>query len=577
MVDSKLLLQENEFDDIKKIENILNIKNPYDWNKIPYQSLKKIQKENTSIKILKKCNDNLFTLLQNRYPTINMNGVYLSQKKEISFWSSIENQKKFLMHVKEINNCQWNQLKRSTILLFGGNYLFKIYKNIPDAVRILFPDEYDDLIFTSSNNENKKSWGYWKLKENQKQLLLQIIDKYSLHSPLDIKVQHVIDNGGASILRHFPILKDLILFHFPDQLDHFFKLGGNMPKYFWSDVNNQRKFLDYFAKKNNINGPADWYNISRKDIENAGGRSLFDYYLSLFDALCKIYPDNSWNIFIDRKRVTKNFWKETKNHRDFFDFVQKKLNLSNIEDLCKVSAQQIKDLGGQRVLLHYNSVFHAIEEIYPDVSWDVYKRISLPQQFWDSKENIFKFIKKLEEVYCINEMDDWYRISREQIVRCKGSRLLQKYGNLISILQVVYPDYSWDENRMKNISKRATQRWMFLCISKLFPEGTELLEDYIHPTLSRISQKSIQFDTWLPKYNLAFEYQGEHHYKENPVYGSLELYQERDAEKISICNLYNIKIVVIPYWWDGTQISLHSYIKEQTNYDKLENVIIVKE
>lgn len=55
--------------------------------------------------------------------------------------------------------------------------------------------------------------------------------------------------------------------------------------------------------------------------------------------------------------------------------------------------------------------------------------------------------------------------------------------------------------------------------------GTEVMEEYTHSELSTLAQTPIQFDVWLPSYNLAFEYQGQHHYRDVMIFGLQKLYK----------------------------------------------------
>jgi hypothetical protein len=43
-------------------------------------------------------------------------------------------------------------------------------------------------------------------------------------------------------------------------------------------MDNQRSFLEQFAKKNNITKLDDWYSITNRDVLEAGGNSLLHIY-----------------------------------------------------------------------------------------------------------------------------------------------------------------------------------------------------------------------------------------------------------------------------------------------------------
>lgn len=68
----------------------------------------------------------------------------------------------------------------------------------------------------------------------------------------------------------------------------------------------------------------------------------------------------------------------------------------------------------------------------------------------------------------------------------------------------------------------------------------------------------MELDIWVPGYNLAIEYQGEQHYHNlQQMSSSLALsYHERDKLKEEKCKDLNIRLVVVPYWWDQSLESL---------------------
>jgi len=69
----------------------------------------------------------------------------------------------------------------------------------------------------------------------------------------------------------------------------------------------------------------------------------------------------------------------------------------------------------------------------------------------------------------------------------------------------------------------------------------------------------VQIDIWVPLFNLAIEYQGEHHFHEIRGFGpsgTLALYTSRDQLKTRLAADQNVNFITIPYWWDGEMSSL---------------------
>lgn len=129
--------------------------------------------------------------------------------------------------------------------------------------------------------------------------------------------------------------------------------------------------------------------------------------------------------------------------------------------------------------------------------------------------------------------------------------IFPKFGHIIRALKFGFPEINWDEKKAQSRQKRSTQWWLKEKISEILP-GTEIIEEYRHPDLFWNSGgRSVEFDIWIPKYNIAVEYHGEQHYFDiHAAFGSSDLYSERDTRKQQLCEEHGITYIVVPYWWD---------------------------
>jgi len=129
---------------------------------------------------------------------------------------------------------------------------------------------------------------------------------------------------------------------------------------------------------------------------------------------------------------------------------------------------------------------------------------------------------------------------------------------LAFLLPIIYPNHPWDIGRLAFRTKptKSSQRMFALTVQEIFPES-EVHEDYIHQHLYFKSGQNIQFDVFLEQEKLAFEYQGEQHFRDIYALGSPQWkYVERDEEKRVECKAHGITLIEIPYWWDFEKESL---------------------
>eukprot|EP01124_Arcella_intermedia_P021968 TRINITY_DN3174_c0_g1_i5.p1 TRINITY_DN3174_c0_g1~~TRINITY_DN3174_c0_g1_i5.p1 ORF type:complete len:431 (+),score=96.59 TRINITY_DN3174_c0_g1_i5:19-1311(+) len=178
---------------------------------------------------------------------------------------------------------------------------------------------------------------------------------------------------------------------------------------------------------------------------------------------------------------------------------------------------------------------------------------------WSSPAEVLAFLEHAKEQLHISQPSDWYRISRSEISRVGGKNLFNVFGGLGKALEVGYPDCVWDHGKFGVRGKKSAQRWLCVMLQQVLPEKTHIFEDFSHPHLfwDDISNHKIEIDIWVPEYQLALEYQGEHHYNEIcSAYGPLALYIDRDMRKKQRCAEEGITLLTIPYWWDRKKESL---------------------
>lgn len=544
-----------------KISEKYKIEKQEDWKQIGYNIVRKEGGHG----LLKKYSS-FVDALQEIYPEKQWDVTKSRKMPPKGYWKSLDVQRKQLDKFKEEkgikNHSDWKNLSVKEFIAFeGGIGILNQYSSYYEMLQTIYPKE-DWNIF---QDVKKVSRNYWKSKENQKKFLDQLAIELNINSLDDWLMMDNKKFGekGNYLIKKYGSLHKLLNSLYPEYNKIVDFDNIRIPAHYFDDVKNQRYFLDILGnRKFQIKKLDDWNKISRTKIQNLnGGVNLLSRYSSTFEMFKTIYPEHNWKEE-DRIFISRYYWNKEENVRQFFDQLKEKFNINEQNDWINISHQQIIDEGGGRILKKYSSLPNILKTIYPDENWDqINLRTRLPNQYWDDMGNIKNFLTSIENKFDITNQDDWARISIEQFVQSGGRTLLSKYGSLYSILKLVFPDKKWNKAKFQSRQKRSSQRHMFICIKKLFPH-VEVVEEYLHQELSRISGRSIEIDTFIPKLNIGFEYQGKHHYEDSPMIGSLDMYQQRDTEKYSLCKEYNISLILIPYWWDGYEESLKEFIKQ---------------
>ena len=534
----------NKLENVQSFLNGLNVKTIREWDAITAQ----IIREKGGSRLLKK-----YSLYEIKCLG-NINGK--NQYFPLEYWNKKENILVFLNEIKDklklntIND--WNLITRKEICEFGGEKILKKY-SMRELKSFAFPE--GEYIFY--NEPNQKQPGYWNKKENIQNFLSKLKEKLNLNTIDDwnlLNSNQIKENGGSRLLKIYS-LYEIKCFGFPEGKLHFLHESNQKQPGYWDKKENIQNFLSKLKEKLNLQTIDDWNLLNSNQIKENGGDFLLNLY-SLYDLKCFGCPEGK-NIF--KKPIKYKYWNNQENVQNFLEKLKKKLNLQSPNDWNGISIQNIKENGGIGLLNHfslYDLKCFACPEGKEIFSYHPNKRKS--SEYWENEENVQNFLCKLKEKFNLQTMDDWNRISIPQIQSIGGSGLLLKYSK-DELINKQFENYSGQILKFK--SNRASQRWLFLQIKKLFP-GEEIIEDYFHSELSRKTGYPVQFDVFLLSRNIAFEYHGKQHYEDVPAFSQFEMRKYRDSEKEKICADFGIQLIIIPYWWDNNIESLKISIND---------------
>ena len=401
----------------------------------------------------------------------------------------------------------------------------------------------------------RKEHGYWKSISTQRNFLDELSQKHSFTSMKEFtnypKFKSIIfRNGGKQILLYynFDVSKMLSTLYPEYQWDepNNFQTQKKMNKGHWNSPENHRLFMNNLYDKLNLTAISDWDNVKLKIFRQHGGTAILKYYSWNFRSLLQaLYPSYHWKKTTSCKQ-SWGFWKDENNRKTFLD--QVRYQNSDQGDMVNgenniISKKKIIEHGGRGFLKKFPSldITAIIKEVYPDI-----QSTQLPKYC-----KYRNYLLQLQSTYLIQKESDWFRIEHSA-------------KKLLKSLRTIHPTYHWKEDQFISKVKKTSQRMLFLSIKSLFPNLiTE--ENYRHKSISfHSSTKSLEFDIFIPSLNIAFEYQGQHHFDDMPITGfaNIEIYQERDNEKKRLCIAHSISLITIPFWWDKSLSSLQKEVNK---------------
>lgn len=309
----------------------------------------------------------------------------------------------------------------------------------------------------------------------------------------------------------------------------------------------------------------DWLQCDLEDLQREGSFSLMTkYQKSPVNSIISVYPQYPWLIW-KFKTVPRGFWKEITNRRHFFDWLGVELGIETMADWYRISLTDIVENGGGQMIFGYysGSPSRALQEVYPEFRWDVFRFKVLPKLSWKDEKVLFAFVKAIEENLHITSHSDWYRVSEDQIELTGSMQYFERNGGLYMVLKRFYPTFLWEAPKFASNAKKSSQRGLLLALRVLLPDEQEF-EIHEEHTVQR-DDGPMEFDAYVPALRLAFEFQGAHHYADSSVFGTTttahSTIQERDNKKFRYCEDNGIILVAVPYWWDKSVKTLASMIR----------------
>jgi len=550
---------------LDKLENDLGIKSSEQW----YQYNSSKLKENPDgSRLMRKYRNSVHTMLSELRPNVIWKP-WMFPHVPNDYWSNYQNIKNYMEWISaelKINHLSdWYQYSGLNIVEKNGKGLInKFDGSLYLLLSSVYPSfDWKPWLFASPPRN------LWTTMETKHKFAKHLEQELHLQTPSDwlqVTTEDFIQHGGSGLLKEYQgsianYLQDI----YPEKQwnDWEFK-NKNLLTSFWTQEN-ARNYFSWLAPKVGVTKPEDWNKLTAETLIQNGGKSLLNKHNgSLFNLLSWVFPEISWNRHNFMKGDTKRYmWEDPQQVLQFMESVKSELGVKEMTDWYKVTVRELRAVGGRGILARYgDSILNILKTIYPYYEWKPWMFRAVPRSFWTTEASVKEYVKWLETQLGISAMEDWYNISSKEVsLYYNGATILAKHGGLSGLLKFVYPEFPWDMQHFEQgtvFKPSKSQIRVFAAIQKIFPDQ-KVLMDVKHPQLPQ----QYELDIYLPDLKLALEYQGEHHYFDHYMFGSVATFQRRDRQKLRLCKLKGITLVYVPYWWDRTESSLRATIAQQ--------------
>eukprot|EP01124_Arcella_intermedia_P016276 TRINITY_DN22871_c0_g1_i1.p1 TRINITY_DN22871_c0_g1~~TRINITY_DN22871_c0_g1_i1.p1 ORF type:complete len:397 (+),score=70.83 TRINITY_DN22871_c0_g1_i1:98-1288(+) len=311
---------------------------------------------------------------------------------------------------------------------------------------------------------------------------------------------------------------------------------------YWNSTAHQNFHLEALSARIPVRCFPDWRRFETRTLLQSNGRSMLEKNASISLILPTYYPQFDW--LRPGKHEKRVFLDELLRHRYC---AERQHHLS----LLKAEAMRGHPGGTALLSLHHKNLQALLQDVYPELAfWGCKARAG----FWaDLQGN--PLLQAAMKAFDLGTKADWYRLSVFQLSQVYGKGLAKR--NIFRLLEFWFPEEEWNFDRFSDsVNKRSRQRCLGMKLKELVG-GEEVLEDYGFRVMDRV----VIFDFYVPSVGVVFEYQGEQHYYDVFKWASSEKQKRKDQAKRELCEEIGLKMIYVPYWWDGTTSHLMQLIK----------------
>lgn len=219
-------------------------------------------------------------------------------------------------------------------------------------------------------------------------------------------------------------------------------LFGVVPRDFWHDPRNRRRYLKWLAERLGIRHASGWYQLNHQDFKDHHGDSFLRYHQGQVPlAIMSNLPNYDWKPWMFRK-APKNFWQERKNRKRYLTWLGKKLGFQSIDDWHRLTEQDFFANYGRALLAIYGgSPIAVLRDLFPKHTWNEWRFAKVPIGFWDKPANRRRYLRWLGRKLKVKSPADWRKVTYLDFFANCGSGLVARYGSHLETMRRCIPGF----------------------------------------------------------------------------------------------------------------------------------------
>jgi hypothetical protein len=412
----------------------------------------------------------------------------------------------------------WYCITGKQVISLQPNSLKKYGNSLSLTLRNVYPEfEWHNHLFEYTPRN------YWTNPNNQRLYMDWVAEELGIDIQNDwyeVTMTDVQSFGTTFISDHYKDSLFAALRSIYPQFEWHTFLFHRVSSNFWSDMKNQRDYMDWTAEQLGIETQEDWYSVQ---LNSFVGNMLNELYNnSLPSALQHIYPEYEWTPYRFR---TVGWTIKHSNKREYMDWIADNHGIATQEDWYRALPSSAADMS------------LSLCTVYPEFEWYPWLfKHGVPHHFWNDITHQKRFVEWIEGELQVNPSSPsfWRVLSKDTHDYKVNGWSLWKFSSGSSRKRhlfntIIKNSHLSQYTHLPESYVSKGQQSTYSLLKELI-SGVEIHLNYRLYSLTNAT-KSVELDLYIPSMAIALEYQGAMHYDRRFHQGSLRNRIQRNQEK----------------------------------------------